>query len=177
MTKTGTLKGKVSYMSPEQCRQESLDRRSDVFALGICGWELLTGNKPFVGRSELATMQKIVRGDLPFIEEQRANLPRPIAAVIERALATDRERRWASADAMRRALKEAAAESGITVEHDRTVAYIEQLLGTAHDAQRQQVGAALERTLVTLSAAPLSEAQAVPSPASAAHSVLSLIHI
>lgn len=158
LTKTGTLKGKVSYMSPEQCRQEPLDRRSDIFALGICAWELLTGTKPFVGRSELATMQKIVRGDLPYIEEHRPDLPRPIAGVIERALETQRERRWKTADAMRRALKQAAAEAGVLLEHDRTVDCVQDLLGTAHDQQKRNVDVALEQTLVTLTAAPL------PSP-------------
>jgi serine/threonine protein kinase len=59
MTQAGTLKGKASYMSPEQCRAEPLDRRSDIFAIGILLWELTTGARLFRGDNELAVISRV----------------------------------------------------------------------------------------------------------------------
>ena len=61
-TEQGTIKGKFAYMSPEQCRAEPLDRRSDVFALGVILYELTTGSKPFAGESEFEVLSAIVAG-------------------------------------------------------------------------------------------------------------------
>lgn len=158
-TRTGMLKGKISYMSPEQCRQETLDRRSDVFALGIVAWELLAGRKPFAGRSELATMQAIVTGDLPHLRQARPDVPEPVAAAIHRALALSPDQRYDTADAMRRELRDVARLSDLHLDEDRTGQLVRQLLGRAHEARRTQVDTALERTLLSLSAvepAPLS---------------------
>src|SRR5687767_5618617 len=65
LTRTGTLKGKVSYMSPEQCNNESLDRRSDVFSLGILLYELTTLTRLFRGDSEAATLKMVLDANVP----------------------------------------------------------------------------------------------------------------
>ena len=71
-TEQGTIKGKFAYMSPEQCRAEPLDRRSDVFALGVILYELTTGSKPFVGESEFEVLSAIVAGRVaPPVESPR----------------------------------------------------------------------------------------------------------
>ena len=64
-TQTGTLKGKFSYMSPEQVQGLPVDRRSDVFAAGVLLWELLCGQKLFAGDSDLAVLEKVRKGDVP----------------------------------------------------------------------------------------------------------------
>lgn len=151
-TRTGMLKGKISYMSPEQCRQERLDRRSDIFSLGIVAWELLAGRKPFSGKSELATMQAIVTGNLPHLREVRPDVPEPIAAAIHRALGLEPDQRYDTADSMRRELRTAARLADIHVDEDRAALFIQTLLGEEHDRRRRQVDTALERTLVSLSA-------------------------
>ena len=58
-TQAGILKGKFGYMSPEQVRGLPVDRRSDVFAVGICLYELLTGERLFVGESDFSTLEKV----------------------------------------------------------------------------------------------------------------------
>ncbi len=63
-TRTGIIKGKVSYMSPEQCLGEVVDRRTDVFALGIVLYELLTRRRLFRDKSDLLVMQRITKGDI-----------------------------------------------------------------------------------------------------------------
>jgi serine/threonine-protein kinase len=148
-TRTGMLKGKISYMSPEQCRQDKLDRRSDIFAMGIVAWELLAGRKLFTSKSELQTMQAIVQGNITDLRQVRTNVPDPVVHAIERALAVDPEARFASALDMRRALAEAAHAAGITVDKDRTSLLVKTLLGEILEQRREAVDAAVEKTLVT----------------------------
>ena len=64
-THHGQLKGKFAHMSPEQCRGEPLDRRSDVFALGTLLYEMITGAPPFVAESEYELLTQIVSRDAP----------------------------------------------------------------------------------------------------------------
>jgi phosphate/phosphite/phosphonate ABC transporter binding protein len=150
-TRTGMLKGKVSYMSPEQCKQLHLDRRSDNYALGFVLWELLAGQKMFQGMSELATMQAIVTGQLKDLREVRRDVPHPILAVLQKALQSDPAERYQTADAMRRDLLLAAERSNVEVDEDKTQRLVRTLLGEVHELRRKAVTAALEKTLVTLS--------------------------
>ncbi|MCA9568965.1 MAG: protein kinase, partial [Myxococcales bacterium] len=128
-TRTGMLKGKVSYMSPEQCKQQKLDRRSDTYALGFVLWEMLAGRKMFHGMSELATMQAIVTGQLKDLREVRRDVPHPVLAVLQKALTNPLEQRYQTADDMRRDLLAAAEASGMDVDPDKTARLVRTLLG------------------------------------------------
>jgi eukaryotic-like serine/threonine-protein kinase len=105
ITRAGTLKGKISYMSPEQCRGEPLDRRSDVFAIGILLFEMTTGTRLFQGESELATLSKIANQDAPAPSERRADYPLQLQAIVLRALHRDRDQRYQSARDLQRDLE------------------------------------------------------------------------
>jgi phosphate/phosphite/phosphonate ABC transporter binding protein len=142
-TRPGTLKGKVRYMSPEQCRQEPLDRRSDVFALAIVLWELLTGERPFERPSEVATMNAVLAGERSDLRALRHELPEKLVCAIERALIVDPARRTPSADAFRRELADAAAEHGLLVNGDATSAFVGAILGSEHEKRRVRVQRAL----------------------------------
>src|SRR5438874_9355413 len=96
MTSTGTLKGKVAYMPPEQLRGEQLDRRTDVFALGVVLYELLAGRRPWEGDSEVALIGQIMTQDPPPLAELRPDVPEELIAIVERALAKDRSGRFQS---------------------------------------------------------------------------------
>jgi len=157
-TRTGLLKGKISYMAPEQCRQESLDRRADVFALGVVAWELLAGRKPFSGNSELATMQAIVTGDVPDLRKERPDVPEGVVVVIERALSVKKENRPRSADAFREELRDAVRGTVDMPDGDAAARLVRTLLGARHDRRQQSIESAMERTLVSLSGV-------MPSPA------------
>ncbi|MBT3224146.1 MAG: PhnD/SsuA/transferrin family substrate-binding protein, partial [Proteobacteria bacterium] len=152
-TRTGMLKGKISYMSPEQALQDDIDRRSDIFALGIIAWELIAGRKLFSGKSELATMQNIVQGKKQNLLDFRPETPAPLLAVINKALAVDKNLRFETALQMRLAFIDAARESGLRIDQDRTSLLIKTLLGEKHRARQKAVDDALDRTLVTLSIA------------------------
>src|SRR5947208_8814823 len=96
MTSTGTLKGKVAYMPPEQLRGDALDRRTDVFALGVVLYEMLGGKRPWEGDSEVSLIGRMMTEDPQPLSVPRPEAPAGLVAVLERALAKDRDARYAS---------------------------------------------------------------------------------
>ena len=111
-TRAGVLKGKVSYMAPEQALGEKVDRRADVFAVGIMLWEALAGRRPFKGHNDVVILQKLVAGEIPSPGTVRENIPELLEAICMKALAHDREERYATADDMQRALEAALEKLG-----------------------------------------------------------------
>lgn len=103
-TRTGIIKGKVAYMSPEQCLGELVDRRTDVFALGIVLYELVTRRRLFRDKSDLLIMQKITGEDVPPPSSHNKELDAELDAICLRALARDRSARYASAAELSEAL-------------------------------------------------------------------------
>jgi eukaryotic-like serine/threonine-protein kinase len=97
-TVTGTIKGKISYLSPEQVMGEKLDRRSDIFSLGIVFYEMLTSRKCFVGDNEFAILYKIRLAEVDPPSSVNPALPAEIDAILARALHPDREQRYQSAE-------------------------------------------------------------------------------
>ncbi|OJH35504.1 serine/threonine-protein kinase [Cystobacter ferrugineus] len=93
-TESGVLKGKISYMTPEQLRNMAMDRRVDVYALGIVLYELLTGYKPFDATSEASIVHAILHEPFVPAVERRPDLPAAMGSILERALAKDREQRY-----------------------------------------------------------------------------------
>jgi serine/threonine protein kinase len=93
-TQAGTVKGKVAYMAPEQLRGDALDRRVDLYALGVVLYELCTGRMPFEANSE-ASMVRAVLYDAAIPAVQRVPaLPGPLQRILDQLLAKDREARY-----------------------------------------------------------------------------------
>ncbi len=97
-TQAGILKGKFSYMSPEQVRGLPIDHRSDVFAVGVVLWELLTGEKLFTGDSDFAVLEKVRQGLVPPPRQLNPAIPETLQNVVLKALAAESNVRyqWAS---------------------------------------------------------------------------------
>src|SRR5204862_4619888 len=85
VTRTGVIKGKLGYMSPEQANGAPVDRRCDVFALGVQLWEALAGRRLFKQQNDSETLASIVRGDIPSLRDQ-ARLPAGLADIVAAAL-------------------------------------------------------------------------------------------
>ncbi len=103
-TRTGVVKGKVSYMSPEQCLGDSIDARTDVFALGIVLYELLTRKRLFRDKSDLLIMQRITSGEIPKPSSVNANVDAALDDIVMRALARGVGDRYQTANDLAEAL-------------------------------------------------------------------------
>ena len=96
MTQSGALLGTMEYMSPEQALGKELDQRSDIFALGLIGYEMLTGDMPFKAESAIASLLKRTRERAVPISQLDATLPGALTEIIGRCLETDVEQRYKS---------------------------------------------------------------------------------
>ena len=112
-TRAGVIKGKLSYLSPEQVAGEVLDARSDVFALGIVLWELLTGKRLFVseGDNEFQVLKMIesCNSVVKMPSSINPDVPRELDMIVMQALARDRKKRFQSGEDMARALRKLLA--------------------------------------------------------------------
>jgi serine/threonine protein kinase len=109
-TKSGVVKGKFSYMSPEQCQSRPLDRRSDVFSLGILMYELTTLSKLFRAKTEYDLLQQVVDARIPSPSARVPGYPRELEQIVMKALARDPDDRYPTAQALQLDLEDFARE-------------------------------------------------------------------
>jgi serine/threonine protein kinase len=114
-TRAGTLKGKVSYMSPEQCMGGSIDCRSDVFALGILIWEMTVGRRLFDAESEYMLLRQIVDEDAPRPSSVKRGYPSALETIVMGALRRNRDERYGSAQELQLELEEFARRRGLGI--------------------------------------------------------------
>jgi serine/threonine-protein kinase len=93
-TKTGTIKGKLAYMPVEQLQGQVLDRRADVYALGVVLYELLTGKYPFEATTDVGIMQAVLFEPRVPAVSRRPDLPQALGDILDKALAKEREQRY-----------------------------------------------------------------------------------
>ena len=139
-TYQGQLKGKFAHMSPEQCRAEPLDRRSDVFALGTLLYELAAGHPPFRADSEFELLSRIVSEDATPPRAPDGDVAPELAAIVMRCLERDRERRFATAQEVQVALEAIAREQRLNVSPVGLAAYVASLFPERVAAWRAAAG-------------------------------------
>ena len=111
-TRSGDVKGKVAYMAPEQVRADpDVDRRADVFAMGIVMWEVFADRHLFRGGNEIATITRVLSEPIPNLRDVDPDVPAEIATVIATALQRERDLRWPTCEAFARALENALRSS------------------------------------------------------------------
>ena len=141
-TRTGTLKGKSGYMSPEQVRGTALDRRSDVFSLAVVCYETLTCRRLFTRDNEFHTYDAILNGTIPELSSTRADVPSAVSRAVLGGLVRTLGKRYASCQAFAEALKAAAGAGGIASQATIKLT-MERLFGAEIESQRQLLNNAL----------------------------------
>jgi serine/threonine-protein kinase len=145
-TRSGHLKGKLSYMAPEQARGEHIDRRADVFAAGVMLWELLTFHRLFRGEGEAETLSRLLYAPIPGVRQIEPTVPPLLEAVTMKGLARDQAQRYASAWEFADAL-ETAARHAKALGTTRDVAVcLASVMGSELEAQRTAVRQWLARS-------------------------------
>jgi serine/threonine protein kinase len=129
-TQSGVLKGKVAYMSPEQCNCDPVDRRSDVFSLGIVLYELVTVRPCFTGDNDFMTMSSIVNGKIDRPSEFRKDISPQLEAIIMKALARKAEDRYQTADELRMALEQYATDASLRTSTTSLADYMKTQFGS-----------------------------------------------
>jgi hypothetical protein len=109
-TRSGSFKGKVPYMSPEQCRGDALDRRTDVFSLGIMLYEMTLGRRLFLGDTDFQILKQIAEGPIPQPRTVEESYDPRLQAIVLKALERDPARRFQTAREMQVAIEELAHE-------------------------------------------------------------------
>jgi serine/threonine protein kinase len=151
-TRSHQLKGKLAYMSPEQAQGDlDLDRRSDLFGMGVILWEVLAGRRLFKADTEAGTMRRVMVDPIARLSAVMPTIPAPIDDVCARALERDLERRFQTAaemaDALEGAGRASASANDAGVASPREVAaYVQGVLGQDIAAQRESVRAWLSQS-------------------------------
>lgn len=140
-TTSGVVKGKLRYMSPEQVRGESLDRRSDVWAAGVMLWELFAGRRLFQGDSDATILYQILAADEPpRLLSILPSVPVEVDALIGAALARRVSDRTSTAAELRQAILSAArAHPELLAEHEEVAVFVRELIGPRLSERRSRI--------------------------------------
>ena len=135
-TRAGQLKGKISYMAPEQVRGDPLDRRADIFALGVVLYAVATGKHPFRRESEGATLFTISSPDPAPAPSRFMQFPPDLEAVLMKAIAKDPDKRYGTSLEFARALEGTLVEADRAHGGERVSGFVRGLMGNQQDQQR-----------------------------------------
>jgi len=138
-TTSGTVKGKHGYMAPEQLTALPIDRRTDVWALGVVLWEMLARRPLFRGRNESETLYAVVNGTVPPPSEVRDGVPPALEEVAMAALQREPEDRYASAREMGRALRRALASHGEPVGPAEIAEWMQELFAVDRERELEMI--------------------------------------
>jgi serine/threonine protein kinase len=140
-TRTGVVKGKYIYMAPEQARGDEVDRRSDVFSLGVSLYESLTNVRPFARENDLAILNALLKGDFAPPTTLRREIPKALEAVVLKAMAPRPEARYATAGALADALEREMAGQVPLATHAQLAEYLRGQFGEERFAEKTRIPA------------------------------------
>jgi serine/threonine protein kinase len=157
-TRAGIVKGKIGYMSPEQARGKSVDRRSDVWAAGVVAWEALAGKRLY-GGGEVGLLFRVATETPPRLRSVDSRISPKVDAAVARALAVDRDERWPTAAGFARELASSCREAGELGEVDEVAEYVQRAVGPWLSARRVAAAkvAGERKVKGSVSPAPMSE--------------------
>jgi serine/threonine-protein kinase len=173
-TQSGTVKGKIGYLSPEQCRGQRVDRRSDLFSLGIVMWEMLTGTRLYRRDSDFENMEAIVHELPPPPSSRRPEVPRTVDDIVLRLLAKSAADRFQTAHEVIEAIEHVSLRAGMILSASAVSRLVRDRFGTRAEPWLELDGEPLRRRTVTLGARPIARARA-PAAADPAEAELAAI--
>ena len=133
------IQGKVSYMSPEQAQGGQVDRRADIFALGIVLYEMSVGEQLFRGRNAAHTLELVKRGRIPRPSLLKPDYPRKLEPIVLRALERDPDQRFQTAEEFEYELSTYLTEEHAVVSHPVVARLLMQLLGSRIEKRREVI--------------------------------------
>jgi serine/threonine-protein kinase len=145
-TKEGILKGKISYIAPEQARCEPVDARADLYAVGVILWEAVAGRRLVQKEDEMSILSRRMSGRDPSIREVLPSVPAELAAICDRAMASDVADRFPSAREFREVIERYLGQSDFRVGPKE----IGQLVSDAFDDERVRIRSILEEQMKNL---------------------------
>jgi eukaryotic-like serine/threonine-protein kinase len=140
-TQSGVVKGKIRYMAPEQVGPRGVDRRSDVWAAGMCLYELMSGEIPYAEHDDLAVV-KLLMSDDP-LPKRTVSLPEPIERILRKAIAREPEDRFESCSAMRRAIENAIDQLGLSAENEDVGRFLAETMPELAEKRRRTIAKAI----------------------------------
>jgi serine/threonine-protein kinase len=143
-TKTGTLKGKAAYMSPEQANAQRLDRRSDIFSLGIVLYEAVCLRRLFREENEAATLLKVRDAQVPPPTTVRSDIPAGLEQIIMKCLAKNPDERYATAGELAEALEELMVTESQAVNPNRLSKLVKRVFYDKKKIKDKQIEQCLE---------------------------------
>jgi serine/threonine-protein kinase len=171
-TRQGVVKGKVRYMAPEQAIGQPVDRRADVFSVGVMLWEAATGRRLWKDMDDLNIVQALVGGNVKCSpREVVPDVPEEIDRICRKALAHNRDDRYASAEDFRQDLETYLAESGMLMPARRKIG---PAVSSLFDDKRSEIRQVIEKQLQALKARTSGEMKPVQIPVDSASGSLSM---
>ncbi|MBM4279832.1 MAG: serine/threonine protein kinase [Deltaproteobacteria bacterium] len=136
-TRAGEIKGKLSYMSPEQCMGHSLDARSDIFSFGSVIYEWITGYKLFTGENEMAILKSIIDGKIYPPSYFKEDVPEAVERILMKSLEKDKTKRYQSAWEMQFDIDTYLASSEFTPSNIHLSNFLKQIFGDEIEREKE----------------------------------------
>lgn len=136
-TRAGEIKGKLSYMSPEQCMGHQLDARSDIFSFGSVIYEWVTGYKLFTGENEMAILKSIIDGKIYPPSYFKEDVPEAVERILMKALDKDKTKRYQSAWEMQFDIDTYLASSEFTPSNIHLSNFLKQIFGDEIEREKE----------------------------------------
>ena len=168
-TKMGVLKGRIAYMAPEQAKGSKVDRRADIYSAGVMLWEAAAGRRLWPAMTEVEILTHLLRDEAPTLRSAQPDAPEDLELICARAMAFNREDRYATAADLQHDLEAHLARRQDTL----TMREIGTFVAHAFTDERKKMNSIIEETLGRLRGGPRSgtmptfQAQVVGTPTSA----------
>ena len=148
-TESGVLKGKCSYVAPEQAYGEKVDRRADLWAMGVVLWEALTGRRLFKAKTNAATLLEVLTAQIPLVMDMAPGVSLTLGQVVEKALQRKPDKRYATANQMKKELDWFFREIPDPISREQVGAFVSEAFSEVRSKQAKAIKQCLADALAS----------------------------